>query len=60
MKMTRDEKIAIVLQIFDDYKYMGGLRVLKAAAPNLPEVVVLDFVEEAFNELVSRIEEGWI
>lgn len=33
MKMlTRDEKMAIVLQIFDDFKYMGGLRLLKATA----------------------------
>ena len=54
--LTRDEKTAIVLQIFDDFKYMGGIRVLKAAAPNVPEEHIVDFVEAAFNELITWIE----
>lgn len=54
--LTRDEKTAIVLQIFDDFKYMGGLRLLTRAAPNKPESEIVEFVEAAFNELITWIE----
>lgn len=54
--LTVDDKTAIVLQIFDDFKYMGGLHLLKKAAPNVPELQIADFVEDAFNELIDWIE----
>lgn len=54
--LTKDEQRALVLQLFDDYKYMGGINVLKAAAPNASELQIVEFVEEAFNELITWIE----
>ena len=56
--MTKDEKTAIVLGIFDDFKYMGGINVLKATAPNVPEGDIVEFVEAAFNELIDWVERG--
>lgn len=54
--MTKDEKTTIVLGIFEDFKYMGGINVLKSAAPNVSEGDIAEFVESAFNKLIDWIE----
>jgi hypothetical protein len=54
--LTSDQKLGVILQIFEDYKYMGGINVLRKAAPDAPPSEIVEFVRDCFNHLVDRVE----
>ena len=52
--LTREQKRKIIFQVF--YKFDNDFWALRGAAPDVPDEVTIGFVNEAYNELMTWIE----
>jgi hypothetical protein len=51
--LTADQREAILLEIFRRYQYGCSLRALRDIVPDVPDDIICEFVDEAFNVLVD-------